>query len=205
MNSKVVKRRIKAKIFWRTWRYFIVAVITISAIPLIIGLIDKCQFPDLISIPPGEVLAYFGSAIGLFSVSFTISVKIEKKSTNNEVRKLPVMSVKVSKSNGNAFNIECVNLSRFNLENIYLFDKEVVKSLEPAQSFTYKVFLNYYQTIDEENSMSYNDEPDILVNGSPAYIQICCDNGADNNFWSFIYRQNKKDDHYYILSESTLI
>ncbi len=211
---KVIKpaQTVKHEMRWikkaKRWneKYQIDWFLFIFIFPLIIGAIYALPLPQIIAIDSGDLLAFYGTAFGIFKSFqlFYLERKKEEKERNRELK--PHLLIKIdSIKQTPLFDVYVENKGEHALTDCYMYDEYVSKCMDKNCKCHFIVSFN--QTIEKfhelksgstENIYNITMDNDIMKDGYPKYIYFICDD-IDGNEWycSYIRIQNGKDFYYY--------
>lgn len=153
--------------------------------PIIVGLIYAIPIRQIIPIEIGELLGYYGSAVGILGsfITYRHERKKEKKERNREIR--PEFAIDVSKvdQTNNIFLIQLRIWSVPPLRYVYFYDEFISTIVNDRYSF--KCIFN--KSIEEAKKICDNcyniSHIEVDKNGYPEYIQFVCDD-RDGNMWT---------------------
>lgn len=180
------KRRVRnyrVKCFFKKNRLLLFSIIAIILFPLIIGAVYALPLPQIVAVDCGDLLSFYGTALGIFS-SFVIyrQEKIKERKENLKILR-PKLTVEVEK-NGEQFLLKVQNYSDGPLMCVYLYDVYVGLVLEKKSEFSVCYCQNTYASIKLNASYNITMDHEIMdSDGYPKYVQICCDD-HEGNMWN---------------------
>lgn len=193
----------KVKMFFRKFKIHIFLFVGLLIFPLIVGGFYALPCKQVIAVECGDLLAFYSTALGIFSSFVTYRAERAKEKREKTSRFKPQMFVEVIEDEGNdCFVMTLQNLSDSILSSVYLYDTYIGNVLEKNKTFN----LCINKSSDEseelkrklENVISIYDKDLIDEDGYPKYIQICCD-VPNGDMWNccFDKRVDGKERYYY--------
>ena len=162
-------------------------IIALIIFPVIIDLIYAISTKQIVNISAGDLLSFYGAALGIF-VSF-VTYRYEKKKEDIARQKelKPIFQVEVVQDDENKgiFNIKIKKLSEKPLRYAYLYGEYSCDVVESEVS--YRVSYNQNDNFEKKYNPDFNicgyDNDLLDKNGIPRYVQILCED-IDGNLWS---------------------
>ena len=179
-------------------------VVILIVFPLALRTIYCEQLAEKVAIEFGDLLAYYGTALGIFLSFVTYRMEERKKKKERDAKLEPFLSVELSKENDNSkvFLLRITDHTERVLTSFYIYDEFLAETLSSGGDFR----LSYNQSGEDAKKLNvaHNITVDSNIvdkDGFPKYIQICCDD-IYNDMWNCIY--SKTNDcgriHYYLRS-----
>ena len=161
-------------------------VLACLVFPLIIGAIYALPLPQYIAVDAGDLLAFYGTAFGIF-VSFYIYQDEKKKiiiAQKSELRPKLLVRVERHNDNENLFDIMVTNQSERMLSYFSMYDTFISEGFPKENKLT----VSYCQSTEEQEELNAvfnftSDDEIIDDDGYPKYIQIICDD-AERHSWN---------------------
>lgn len=194
---------LKIKAFFKQNRVITILWIFLFAFPLVIGGVYALPLPQIIAVDSGNLLAYYGTAFGIFA-SFIIWHFEKKKQKKQRIKELkPVFLIKISliDSVEELFTVDIINCSEHLLSYMYFYDEFVEERFKERYSFR----TTYNKTVEQQERLkprfNITVDADIIdSDGYPKYVQIMC-NDRDGNFWNCCSRKVKDCEKIYYFPE----
>ena len=149
----------------------------------------------------GDLLAYYGTAFGIFGSFVTYRHETEKKAKerNRELKPIFLVDVKRDGLNPELFHIKLTNDTKSKVSYLYFYDEFVSPVIE--KNYSFKVMYSQDEKNVETSNPDYNitvDDEILDSDNYPKYIQILCDD-VDGNTWNCCYYKvkNGSKPYYY--------
>jgi len=176
----------------------IIIVAIVLIFPLLVGAIYALPLPQVIAVESGDLLAYYGTSMGILGSFITYQSERKKADKERAQKMKPIFAVEVCKSQDEQglFDISITKLSEKPLSYMYLYDEFV--SAAVSNKCVFKVMFcqidaNKIQDLDFNVTM----DPEIMDNDDyPKYVQILCED-ADGNTWNCCYYKVKNGNQIY--------
>ena len=199
-----MKMKLKIKMFRKSKASYIGMVFLLTVFPFALRTIYCEQLAEKVVIEFGNLLTYYGTALGIFFSFVTYRMEERKKKKERDAKLEPFLSVELSKENDNSkvFLLRITDHTESVLTSFYIYDEFLAETLSSGGDFR----LSYNQSGEDAKKLNvaHNITVDSNIvdkDGFPKYIQICCDD-IYNDMWNCIY--SKTNDcgriHYYLRS-----
>lgn len=196
--------KLKIKMFRKSKASYIGMVFLLTVFPFALRTIYCEQLAEKVVIEFGNLLTYYGTALGIFFSFVTYRMEERKKKKERDAKLEPFLSVELSKENDNSkvFLLRITDHTESVLTSFYIYDEFLAETLSSGGDFR----LSYNQSGEDAKKLNvaHNITVDSNIvdkDGFPKYIQICCDD-IYNDMWNCIY--SKTNDcgriHYYLRS-----
>lgn len=199
-KKKLLKRIIKH-------RLIITFGTIILVFPLIVGFLYFLPLPQIIAVDSGDLLAYYGTAFGIYLsfVTYSHEKKKEEKKRNKEIRPLLTVNVKQDDNNERVFIIKINNFSKNAITYFDLYDEHVSELFSKEK----EIRVSYNQSVNDidELNIDYNitcDSEIIDKDELPKYVQIIC-RDIDGNLWNCCFHRVKNGDNDYYYPDEFVI
>ena len=199
MKKKLENNILKYRKFYKVYRNIIWFLVFIILFPLIVGFIYALPLPQIVAVEPGDLLAFYGTALGIF-ISFCTYRAEKKKEQKERQRKLkPKLIVKLSKMPNatELFNLSIEKIGQQPLSYFQLYEQYISEELKHFQNF----IVSFNQTTENVDRLKPNytfvlENGAIGKDGYPNYIQILCED-IDGNMWNCCFYKIKDCDKIY--------
>lgn len=189
-------------------RLIITFVTIIFVFPLIVGWIYYLPLPQIIAVTSGDLLAYYGTAFGIYLSFVTYSHEKKKEEKEHEkeaqerikeIRPLLTVNVKQDDNDERVFIIKINNFSKNAITYFDLYDEHVSELFYKEKEI--RVSYNQSVNVIDELNIDYNitcDSEIIDKEKLPKYVQIIC-RDIDGNLWNCCFHRviNGDNDYYY--------
>ena len=193
----------KKRYLLKKYKTEIIIGLFILFFPIIVGLIYNIPCPQIIAVEVGDLLAFYGTAGGIFA-SF-VTYRNEKKKEKNSKRKelMPSFAVVVEKTEENPkmFRIKIRKLSESQITYVNLYDEYLTNVMEKENVKTVTYCLSEEELekekLEPDFNITCNDNIIDPNDNYPEYVQIICED-MENNCWSCCYfKINNGNEYYY--------
>lgn len=193
MKNKIKKYRIKKIIKSYTFKIFVI----LFFFSLVVGFIYGLPIPQIIDIDSGSLLAYYGTAFGIFAsfLTYRLQQKNAKEERFNELKPRILIKVDKCECTENMFAIQIDNIPK--RKYLYLYDEIVPENIEE------KLKLCVLYCSIKEKQEEFKDEYDIAVDdqlidsdGYPEYVQILFED-IHGNGWECCFDKIKDGSSIY--------
>ena len=171
--------------------------------PLVIGFIASLELPNIVDIPSGDLLAYYGTAFGIFSSFLVFLLEKKRKDDERDSKIKPEILLKLEKSH-NDLVITLDKITRAQLTNIFINDIYISNTFNHKSQLVVNFKINN-QNLYYNNSLVTFDDHAFNDDGIPKEIQVYCDD-ADKRFWELNYKliSNSDNINYYYYSMTSI-
>ena len=176
----------------------LIVISIVLIFPILVGAIYALPLPQVIAVESGDLLAYYGTSLGILG-SF-ITYQSERKKANKErMQSLkPIFAVEVNKCQDvqGLFDISIAKLSEKPLSYMYLYDEFV--SATVSNKYLFKVmFCEIEANKIQDLNFNITIDPEIMDNDNyPKYVQILCED-TEGHTWNCCYYKVKNGNQLY--------
>ena len=205
----MLHKRIRGKIIKTINKYKVYIIIgcILLLFPVGIAFLHKYIICKFLDIKVGDLLGFYGVAMGIFSSYVTYSSKQYKKKLERENEMRPKILIEMQKlpESENVFDLTIHNQSKRNLSCLYLYD-EYISQVIPKEK---KLKIAYNANSEEMSDLNIDGNITIDSNilgkhGYPTYVQIMC-NDEDGNLWSIDFESIAEGEKVYYLGTCSII
>lgn len=196
MKKRLIKKKKLLKAI-KKHRLIITFAIIIFVFPLIVGWAYHLPLPQIIAVTSGDLLAYYGTAFGIYLsfVTYSHEKKKEEKERNRDLRPKIIVNLIKDTNQPELLLLTVNNFGKSVYRYIYLYDKYV--SLALSDSLNLKISFNLSDKYAKEIGSEYNIHEIALSDGYPNYIQLDLDDVDGNNWDCCFHKVNDNGKIYY--------